>query len=206
MVPPLQNHVRRPALSARGTQRVAARGVAALLWIFLVLFCLRVAGQALVVFFDVPWLPPMAAWQSGLLPYPWLLLSQIVIVVLFARISLDVGRGRGVFSEPRAWLGAAMLAFAVPYLLAMLVRYGVRMSLYPGERWVGGSIPTVFHWVLAGFLLTSGHHHWRRANPATRAGVRTRLARGPLLAAAVAILALALWGGAYLARLPPPKT
>jgi len=176
-----------------------------LLWVLLFLFGLRVAGQALVVFLDVQWLPPLAAWQSGLLPYHWLLLSQVVIILLFARIGWDIARGRGAFAQPRAWFGAGLLAFAMPYLLTMLVRYGVRMCLYPSERWTGGSIPTVFHWVLAGFLLTYGRYHWQWADPATRASVRARLLSAPALTAAAALVALAVWSGTFLAHLPPPR-
>lgn len=47
-----------------------------MLWTLLALFALRVAGQALVAFSDVRFLPPMQAWYSGLMPYPYLLPSQ----------------------------------------------------------------------------------------------------------------------------------
>ena len=35
----------------------------------------------------------------------------------------------------------------------MIIRYVIRMSLYPHERWTGGLVPIFFHWVLAWFLL-----------------------------------------------------
>src|SRR6185437_16031047 len=47
------------------------------------------------------------------------------------------------------------------YLGVMIIRYVIRMRLYPRERWTGGSIPIFFHWVLASFLLVLGHYHWR---------------------------------------------
>jgi hypothetical protein len=72
---------------------------AALLWLLLALFALRVLGQALVAFFDVGFLPPMAAWYSGLLPYQYLLPSQIAIVALMAKIAVDFTRRRGFFYE-----------------------------------------------------------------------------------------------------------
>jgi hypothetical protein len=43
----------------------------------------------------VEYLPPMEAWYSGLMPYEVLLPSQIVIVVVMAKISLDFTRSRG---------------------------------------------------------------------------------------------------------------
>jgi uncharacterized protein len=43
------------------------------------------------------------------------------------------------------------------------------MSLYPLERWTGGSIPIVFHWVLAAFILVLGTYHRRSfQEPAAR--------------------------------------
>ena len=46
------------------------------LWLCSVLMLLRVVGQ-LVVFLRAPsWLPPMAQWQSGLVPYAFLLFTQ----------------------------------------------------------------------------------------------------------------------------------
>ena len=36
----------------------------------------------------------------------------------------------------------------------------IQMTLYPHERWVGGSIPIFFHWILATFLLIVGSYHW----------------------------------------------
>jgi len=41
----------------------------------------------------------------------------------------------------------------------MASRYVVRMYRRPGERWFGGTIPIVFHFVLAAFLFTWGKYH-----------------------------------------------
>ena len=54
------------------------------------------------------WLPPMATWQSGLLPYPVLFASQVVILALLARIALDVTRGHGRFARRRSRVGCAL--------------------------------------------------------------------------------------------------
>ncbi|HSA82704.1 MAG TPA: hypothetical protein VLE23_17940, partial [Geminicoccaceae bacterium] len=140
-----------------GTDRVPeppqlSRAYAVALWLLLALFVCRVVGQALVAFFDVGFLPPMAAWQSGLMAYPWLLTSQILMVLVYGKICLDFSRGRGIAVVPRPWLGQGLLVFGGLYLLAMMTRYAVRMAHYSQERWTGGSIPTFFHWVLAGFL------------------------------------------------------
>ncbi|MCI0349944.1 MAG: hypothetical protein L0Z53_11015 [Acidobacteriales bacterium] len=142
-----------------------ARRYAPWLWLLLFLFCLRVLGQALVAFWRVTWLPPMEEWYSGLLAYPWLLSSQFLVIVLYGKVCLDFSRGAGFFAQPRAGLARGLLIFGWIYLLAMIGRYWIRMTLYPEERWLGGTIPIFFHWVLATFILLVGHYH-RRAGRA----------------------------------------
>ena len=127
--------------------------------IFLFLFCLRVLGQNLVASFGVTFLPPMDRWQSGLLPYPILLISQFLIILLFFKIYADLARGAGYFSHPNRGLSRFLLIFGAVYFGAMIVRYVIRMSLYPNERWVGGCIPIFFHFVLATFLIVLGTYH-----------------------------------------------
>ena len=129
---------------------------AAWLWLLLALFCLRVTGQMLVAFFGVSWLPPMEEWYSGLIPYPWLLMSQFFIILVYGKVCTDFTRGEGFFVVPRPTLGSGLLTFGSVYFGVMVIRYVIRMSLYPHERWLGGSVPIIFHWVLASFLLLVG--------------------------------------------------
>ncbi len=155
---------------------------AAVLWGLLLFFVLRVLGQLLVALGRVSFLPPMEEWFSGVLPYPALLLSQAVIIFVCAKVCIDFTRGRGYFVVPRQRLGSGLLWFGSVYLAVMVIRYVLRMSLYPQERWTGGSIPIFFHWVLAGFLLTVGQYHWARTREVARqrrihSGVRRRLRR-----------------------------
>ncbi len=141
--------------------------VTAALWALLILFILRVVGQALMAVglgnVLPSWLPPWEEWYSGLLPYPWLLASQIVIVLVCGIVCVQFSRGRGLFVRPNRTLGTRLVAFGSIYLVAMVIRYVIRMGLYPGERWTGGALPIFFHWVLAGFLLVLGTYH-RRAD------------------------------------------
>jgi uncharacterized protein len=129
------------------------------LWALTGLFFLRVAGQVLVEFFDVKFLPPSEEWFSGLIPYGPLLVSQILILAVQLKICFDFQRGNGTTFTPRPGLGKGLRVFGLLYLAGMIVRYVVRMSLYPGERWTGGLIPIFFHWVLAAFLLCLASHH-----------------------------------------------
>jgi hypothetical protein len=110
-------------------------------------------GQALVVFFGVTWLPPMEAWYSGLMPYEYLLPSQLLIIAVMAKICADFTRRRGYFFEPKRWLAAEWLWFGYLYLAAMIAR-AVFLWDHP--------IPIVFHWLLAAFVITVGLSHRAR--------------------------------------------
>ena len=129
-----------------------------LLWSLLALFVLRVAGQAMVAFFGVPWLPPMDRWYSGLVPYQVLLPAQLLIIVLMAKICSDFTRRRGFFVRPRRFFAVHWLWFGWLYLAIMILRYPVQMQLKPD----GPIIPIFFHWVLAAFVIAVGFWHRRR--------------------------------------------
>jgi hypothetical protein len=135
-----------------------------LLSVLAFLFLLRVVGQALVAFAGVTVLPAMSEWYSGLLPYRLLLPLQIAILALQALISLQLVRGHGVLVTPRPRVGRVLIMLSVVYFLTMALRYAVTMTWYPERRWLGtGTIPIVFHWVLAAYLFTLGRHHARGA-------------------------------------------
>ena len=138
------------------------RKLAPLLWFLLFLFVLRVVGQILVVFASVTWLPPMEAWYSGLMPYPYLLPSQWIIIVLLVKVCWDFTRGEGWFVSTKPVFGRPVLYFGYLYLAAMVVRYILRMSFYPEERWFGGTIPIFFHYVLAAYVILFGRFHRAR--------------------------------------------
>lgn len=123
---------------------------AAVLWLFLSLFALRVLGQLLVVTGAAPFLPPMDEWQSGLLPYPLLLASQILILGLLATVCMQFSRGSGYFVHRRGWLATPLWIVGWIYLVGMIVRYALLRR---------DAIPVVFHIVLAAFLLVVAQHH-----------------------------------------------
>ena len=128
------------------------------LWTLLALFVLRVAGQALVAFLGVTWLPPMERWYSGLVPYALLLPCQILIIALMAAICVDFTRGRGLFVQPRRFFAVPWLWFGWIYLAVMLLRWPVQSQWRPD----GPVIPIFFHWVLAAFVISVGLWHRRR--------------------------------------------
>ena len=133
------------------------------LWLFTVLLFGRVLGQLVVARFAPRWLPPFEQWQSGLLPYPVLLVGQAIVLTLMIWISADFSRGAGFWVQPRPRLGLAALVWSYLYFGAMIARYVVRMTRRPDQRWLGGTIPIIFHSVVAAFQWTFGTYH--RAPP-----------------------------------------
>ena len=109
-------------------------------------------GQVLVAFLEVQWLPPMERWYSGLIPYPALLASQLLILGLMVTVCVQFTRGRGWSYRPRRILGTPLLIFGGVYLAVMLAR-----AVFVWDR----PIPIVFHWVLAAFIITVASWHRR---------------------------------------------
>ena len=121
-----------------------------LLWILFLLFACRVLGQILVSAGLAPLLPPMDDWQSGLLPYPLLLASQIAILGLLGVVCAQFSRGQGFFVRRREWMATPLWTVGWIYALGTILRYGLLRR---------DVIPVVFHIVLASFLLLVAHHH-----------------------------------------------
>ena len=129
------------------------------LWLFTILLTGRVIGQAIVWRRAPRWLPPMEQWQSGLVAYPVLLATQTGVVALMVSISRDFSQGTGVWVEPMPRLGIVVLVWSYLYFTAMVVRYIVRMIRRPDQRWFGGTIPIIFHSVVAAFQWTFATFH-----------------------------------------------
>lgn len=126
------------------------------LWLLTALFLARVLGQVIVVLWAPRWLPPMAQWYSGLMAYRYLLPCQIAILVLQTALNESCRRAVWVFAEPRPRAASVLVALALVYWAGMVVRYVARMIRKREERWFGGTIPIVFHCVLAGYLFVLG--------------------------------------------------
>ncbi len=136
------------------------RDAAAYLCLFSALFLLRIVGQVIVRLRGPRWLPVTEQWN--LTPYYLLLPTQVAILGLLAWIDADFARGHGFWTEARPALGTCVLWFALFYASAMAFRYAVRMRRRPEHRWFGGTIPIVFHGVLAGYLIVFGSYHASR--------------------------------------------
>src|SRR5437870_1652347 len=129
------------------------------LWTFTILLIGRVAGQIVVAWRAQRWLPPMEQWQSGLLPYPALLAGQAVVLTLMIWIAVDFSSAAGFWAVPRPRLGAVALWWSAAYFGAMVARYVIWMARRPDQRWLGGTIPIVFHSLVAAFQWTFGLYH-----------------------------------------------
>jgi len=132
----------------------SARGYAVVMAVLLVLFLGRVVGQILAATTAPSWLPPMARWYSGLMPYRYLLPTQIVFLALMTAMTIDVDRQSSPFGTISASTGAWIVWFSYVYALGMVVR-SIRYALATPER-RGVLIPIVFHFVLAAFLFAYG--------------------------------------------------
>lgn len=125
------------------------------------LFLLRVLGQALVARFGVTWLPAMEHWHSGLIPYPTLFTIQLLMLIVMVKITCDIWRATGFFALVRPSWSRFLICVSAIYAGVMALRYALTMTFYPEMRWFGGTIPIVFHFVLAGFIYVVGRFHSR---------------------------------------------
>lgn len=135
-----------------------AKRYARWLWLLLGLFCFRVAAQFVTLAGTPSFLPPFDAWHSGVLPYGALVTAQIVIIVVFG---WTASRFSGGNVRPRRTLGLFLASIGLLYFAVMLVRLVLGLTLFSTHPWFGKLLPTVFHLVLASFLLLVGAFHLR---------------------------------------------
>jgi len=122
--------------------------------VLLALFFARVLGQIVAATIAPPWLPPMRRWYSGLMPYRYLLPTQIVFLVVMAVTTLSIARRSAPLGTAAPGVGTWIIWASYAYAFGMVVR-SVRYASTPPER-RGVLIPIVFHFVLAAFLFTYG--------------------------------------------------
>lgn len=138
--------------------RDPAKTLAPWLWLFTGLFAFRVAAQPLARVWDL--LAPFEAWHSATLPYAWLLFFQLLILIAMVRIAMRFSHGR--VRASRGW-AIALLSFGGIYAGVMIVRLILGQSLMRGDAWFDRPLPTLFHLVLASFVLAVGGYHRSRA-------------------------------------------
>lgn len=123
------------------------------LWL---LFLCRVVAQLVQSVSPVAVLPSFETWQSGLLPYPLLVAFQLLILIACARAVGSVLSGTVV---PSGKKGRWFLTLGWVYFIAMGIRLVVGLTIAPEHFWFGAPLPTLFHLVLACFLIVLGSFH-----------------------------------------------
>ncbi|MFT5175099.1 MAG: hypothetical protein ACI8W7_003288 [Gammaproteobacteria bacterium] len=122
------------------------------------LFMLRVAAQALQRWWPLDRLPPFDAWQGSDLSYPLLLSMQMLIVVAMCRVCWHTLRGTHPVSR-RA--GRWLAGLGAIYMSGSLLRIAVGLTVSHASPWFSAWISSVFHVLLAAFLLTAAHYYLR---------------------------------------------
>jgi hypothetical protein len=131
--------------------------LAPILWILTALFAVRVAGQVVVALRSPAWLPPMDHWN--LVPYRLLFPVQLVILGVMVWIDASFATAAGPPVDRSEGFGWLLVLFSAVYAGSMIMRYIVRMRRRPEARWFGGTIPIVFHLVLATYMYALGSFH-----------------------------------------------
>lgn len=124
------------------------------------LFCVRVIAQPVTLLFHPSFLPAFDAWHSGVLPYPLLLVSQVVILFW---LTLTAWRFTTDAVAPSRRIGLGALTAGALYFAVMVLRLLLGATILRGARWFASPLPTIFHLVLAGYLLLFAHFHYRQA-------------------------------------------
>lgn len=122
------------------------------LWLCLSLFVVRVLGQIEVVLLSPAWLPPVGAWESGLIPYSVLLPLQILLIAWMAVVASDHWRGSGYFWVARVTTRRRLKIMALAYFAIMLLRLLITAAIPPHTLFERGLIPIIAHWDLAAFV------------------------------------------------------
>lgn len=131
------------------------RSCARALWFLTGLFAFRVAAQPAALAFD-RLLPSFNSWDGGVLPYPVLLVTQLVILGWLASTAWRFSTGRVTV---RPLVGRAALAFGGVYFIAMFLRLLLGATVLGDVRWFASPLPAFFHLVLATYLVLYGYCH-----------------------------------------------
>lgn len=146
---------RRPS----SNRRARARRTFSWLLALTIAFCFRVVAQFLQLEYDLSFLPSFEAWHSGVLPYGALFASQIFIAG--AMLFLTWGVKNDTLRSTRARY-VFCLIFGGVYLGFMLFRLGSGLTFWSEHPWFAAWLPTVFHLVLATFVLVLGSYLFNR--------------------------------------------
>ena len=140
------------AIPADGPRRTSI--VATVLAVLAAAFLARVVAQLAQAVTTVSFLPAFDAWQSGALPYPVLLGSQLLILAVQAVVIRRAASGSLRLSTGRR---RALALLGGLYFAAMVGRGVAGLTVLDGHGWFDAPLPTVFHLVLASFVLVTAY-------------------------------------------------
>jgi hypothetical protein len=127
-----------------------------ILTVLLGLFAFRVSAQLIQLIFPVDFLPHFNSWHSGALPYPILVVFQVIIIAACIKVIVSFFKENAV---PSRLKGGIYTIIGAIYFLVMIARLAIGIIYPDANSWFLVKIPTCFHLVLASFLLVLGHYH-----------------------------------------------
>lgn len=134
------------------------RQYVAVLDLLLLAFLFRVVSQLVQAWRPVAWLPPFEAWHSGTMPYPVLVLAQVLIIAVTLWCIVRIAQGR---MRPNPGAGRVLRVLGWIYFMVMVVRQVLGLTVLHHVRWFDAWLPSVFHLVLASIVLTLASFHLR---------------------------------------------
>ncbi len=140
---------------------VISQSYAKWLWLCAGLFAIRVIAQAMSLIFPSKFLPPFELWHGGVLPYPTLLTTQLLILFWLVWTARKISV-YGLY--PRQRLGMIVIIFASLYFVIILLRLILGLTILSDHRWFASYLPSFFHLVLASYLFLYGHFHFRHGS------------------------------------------
>jgi len=126
-------------------------------WLLLImtLFAIRVAAQPVAAHWPMASLPSFDDWHSATLPYPVLLGSQFVILIVGVAV---IQRFYSHRLAPRPVLGMWLLSFGGIYWVVMVSRLLLGFTLLSNLHWFAQTLPALFHLLLANFVMLTGEY------------------------------------------------
>jgi len=111
------------------------------------LFAVRVTAQFVSLFITYEWFPAFDRWSSGVISYPLLLVTQLLILALM--LAGCAYRGQWNPGPATVWITRRL---AQLYFLIMFLRLMVSISGVSSSHWWQMTLPALFHLVLASYL------------------------------------------------------
>lgn len=124
------------------------------------LFVFRVLAQFVQSIHPVQILPPFEAWHGAVLPYPLLVIFQMIIIVVLTIVLLRVRSDAIVPSQWKYWVCFTLGGL---YFSFMAFRLFAGLTFLSDNLWYSNSLPALFHIVLATFILLFGRYIYQRS-------------------------------------------